>query len=579
MATSQKVDALFFSYYEDIDRWHNDYAPSASGPTGKPALLMDPEDPDGLSILARTARQCVSIDGGIHDFARYLSLAHSGHTADYRRFEAFSMTHLSGAYFESLARRNGFDVRHINHATRVDLERLGQAFEPRLVMFSTTFMTEVANVLDAMQHIRRAWPKATLVVGGLFLVELQKAVSERDFQRLLISFGAHAYVITPQGEASFLALLKGQGRALNELDLPGTWLREGRTFAPCSGEEPNLPIDDNWVRWDELEQGSLYHAVHTRTARSCAFVCSFCSYPANQGPLTLQSPETLEEELRRLERVGHVGSLIFTDDTFNVPPGRFKELCRVLARHDFQWYSFFRSQFADEETVRLMVDSGCQGAFLGYESLDDQVLKNMKKAVTRKAYERGTAMLKRHGIACHANFIIGFPGDKRENTLTAMRFLDEHGIEFFNATPWYCSPATPIWSEREAYGVEGAYYRWKHDTMAVEEAIELEDWCRTATKHSVWMSELGARNFWTELFLYSNGCSVHDAQRMVRTFNQHIGRELTSAALAADCDFAWLGQRLRELNFPSPPGEQYYQPAQAAVTSKLKETEGGWNLG
>ena len=409
-----------------------------------------------------------------------------------------------------------------------------------------------------MQHLRRAWPGVPIVVGGLFLVELEKSVSAAQFQALLRTFGAEAYVVSALGEAALSRILERGPDGLEGLELPATWIRAGRGYALCTEAEPGLPIDEHYVRWDELRPDGLYHAVHTRTARSCAFECAFCSYPANQGALTLAAPETLERELEHMARSG-VRSIVFTDDTFNVPMPRFRKLVDVLAKFDFRWYSYFRCQYADEDLVARMVDSGCAGAFLGFESLDDAVLKNMNKAATYKSYARGTEVLKRHGVPCHANFIIGFPGDRPENAETMVRFVDDHGIEFYNATPWFCSPATPIAAQKERFGIEGDYYRWRHDTMDSDQAVDLEDWAVCRAKESVWMSELAGRNFWTELFLYANGLTAPEAQRAVRTFNRFVGRDRRASDAALDPEVAWLRRLLLEKRFPAPAGAEAYR--------------------
>ena len=562
---SVTCDALFLSYYEDVDRWHNDYAPSASGPTGSPAKLMDPSAPGGRTILPRTARQAVSLDGGVHDLARFFSYAAHGDTREYRRYDSFSIGHLSGKYYESLGKRHGFHIRHENHVNRVDLERLGQTVKPRWVMLSSTFMTETAHVMDAMQHLRRAFPDVPIVVGGLFLVEVEKSVSPRDFQRLLLSFRADVYAVTPLGEAAFLSLLQADGENLGALTLPGSWVKVGARFVKSDAPEPGLPIDDHYVRWDQLDQSNLYHTTHTRTARSCAFACSFCSYPANQGPLTLSNPETLRLELQHLERSGRIKSLVFTDDTFNVPMPRFKELCRVLKDFDVNWYSYFRSQFADDETVDLMVEAGCKGVFLGYESIDDKVLKNMRKAVNRKAYERGTAYLRDAGLMMHANFIVGFPGDRSESVQEVLDFVDEYKVDSYYVSAWFCSPATPIAQEKERFGIEGQYLRWSHDTMDSDEAMELEEWAIDRAEHSVWSSDLGGRSFWSMLHLVENGLSKEEARRALKTFAVRAGRNHSKCDVDAAQDFQWLRARLAQAKFPVPPGiENFRPPADAA---------------
>ncbi|MEO0652756.1 MAG: radical SAM protein [Planctomycetota bacterium] len=269
-----------------------------------------------------------------------------------------------------------------------------------------------------------------------------------------------------------------------------------------------------------------------------------------------------------MRRTG-IRSIVFSDDTFNVPMPRFRELVDVLSKFDFRWYSYFRSQFADDDIVARMVDSGCAGAFLGFESVDDKVLKNMNKAATRKAYSRGTTILKRHGIPCHANFIIGFPGDVPENTQTSLDFVDEHGIEFFNMTPWFCSPATPIAKRKDEFGVVGEYYRWRHDTMDSDTAMDLEEWAMAQRTESVWITELGARNFWTELFLYTNGVDTDQARRAISVFNRFVGRDTRSASLEADADVAWLRRLLREKAFPEVAGNEHYRQPPAPVSSPV----------
>lgn len=576
METKVQTDALFLSYYEDIDRWHNDFAPSTSGPTGSPARLVPMDAAGGKSILSRTARQSASVDGGVHDLARFFSIAAYGDTREYRRFDSFSIGHLSGKYYESLAVRAGYSVRHLNHVSRVDIERLGQTVEPRWVMLSSTFMTETAHVMDAMQHLRRAFPDTPIVVGGLFLVEVEKSVSPRDFQRLLLSLRADVYAVTPLGEEAFLSLLGAGDRGLSELRLPGCWVKDGARFVKSDALEPGISIDENYVRWDELDASGLYHVTHTRTARSCAFKCSFCSYPANQGALTLSEPETLRAELQHMKRSGKIDTIVFTDDTFNVPMTRFKELCRVLAEFDFRWYSYFRSQFADQETVDLMVASGCDGVFLGFESLDDRVLKNMHKAVNRRAYERGTEFVKNAGLMTHANFITGFPGDVPENVQKAIDFVDAFEVDTYYFTPWFCSPATPIAKMRERFGIEGDFFRWSHDTMNSDQAMALEDWAPGKAKHSVWMTDLGARGFWSMVQMRANGLSVDDARRAVSVFNQHVGIDTPRSEVEASTEFQWLRRRLGDARFPDPPGADLYRggPALEALSERVNTAEG-----
>jgi p-methyltransferase len=351
-------------------------------------------------------------------------------------------------------------------------------------------------------------------------------------------------VVTPQGEAVLLELLKRGSRQaiLSGTRLPSTFVVEGHTVhAPPTLLDPPTPMADTFIRWQEdVPAEHLYHTVHTRTARSCAFVCAFCNFPVNQGPLTLMPLDAFEQELRQLSACRSVKSLIFTDDTFNVPQKRFKELCKVLAKFDFSWYSFFRPQFADAETVELMKAAHCDAVFLGIESADDRILKNMNKAATVATFKKGIAELQKHGIRMHANFIVGFPGETEQTARKLVGFLDETGIEFFTLAPFYFVPSTPIAQRKAEFGLEGLFENWTHDTMSSVEAFALAESMRTQPKYAVHAPELAANNFWTQILLYTNGFSTSETQFLFRTYNRHLGADLASGAYRESPEYAEL---------------------------------------
>src|SRR6185369_17679031 len=175
----------------------------------------------------------------------------------------------------------------------------------------------------------------------------------------------------------------------------------------------NNSLDDYAVNWLDFADERLGQTIQTRTARSCAFSCSFCNYPARAGKLTLASLETIEKELDSLARLGYIKNLVFIDDTFNVPLPRFKEICRLMIEKNYQfnWFSYFRCSNSDEEAIDLLARSGCKGVFLGIESGSPTILKNMNKAATVEKYERGIELLHQYGVLTFASFILGFPGE------------------------------------------------------------------------------------------------------------------------------------------------------------------------
>jgi radical SAM family protein len=549
----EAIDALFLPFYVNVDRWHNDEAgeappPSVARTRATLSALDDAEwMKDEVDLL---------IEGRPYDFSRYLSWARYGTTSEWARYDPFNMTLLSGSYYLSLLHRHGFRVRVANVASRQNLPALAERFEPRYVLLSTTLLFDAAErdvIPQAVRQIRRAFPGAIVVLGGLMLVSYEKNAGGHGFEGTLLHYGADAYVVTPRGEAPLLEMLRRQ--SLQELadDPPAcTYVRrDGRMQPPPARLEPDLGIEDGYIRWSALPQtGHLYHTVHTRTARSCAFACAFCEYPVNQGPLTTISAEALDRELSELKALGSVRSLVFTDDTFNVPLRRFKELLRVLARYDFEWYSFFRPQYADAETAELMQAAHCRAVFAGLESVDDQVLKNMHKVATADAYRRGLEQLKKRGIEVHANFIVGFPGETEASARKIGSFLVEMDIEFCTVCVWSYIPSTPIAARKAEFGIEGWGLDWKHNTMSSQEAQTVARQVIGEQKRSVHNSVRGEA--WTEFLLYANGFTVDEVKLAISSFNRGLGRDNTEAALRASPDFAALRAVLERRPMPAP---------------------------
>ena len=553
MSSPRPIDALFISYFEDVDLWHNDHLrdSSVASVTG----LREDQDHSGTDLTpeGRRLRQSVSLDGNLYNLPRFLSLVRYGTTAEYPRYHAFAATQLLGSYFRSLLGPLGYEVAHVNALHRESVEDLASQVAPKYIMLSTSFLAETARITDACQRLRAAFPGASIIVGGLVLLELHHSLNPIALKHMFNAWGADAYVVSANGVTAVLEALKRDPKDLASLTLKDVFVKRNGEYGEAGDEvEVPYPLDENPILWSRLAPESLHSAVITRTARSCAYSCAFCTFPVLQGALETSSPTTFARELDELTANGKVKSLLFTDDTFNIPPKRFKELCSVLKDYDFEWYSFFRAQHCDAETARLMKESGCQTVFLGVESLDNGVLKNMHKVSTREKVERGVGHLKDNGIACHANFIIGYPGDRPEYTQRIVPFLDRFEIEFFCVGPYSHSPTAPIDREREAYGLEGNYWRWKHNTMDVAQAIDLERELLEAPKHSVFFSEIAHDTFWGEAILQSGGFTVEEVRLAGSVYNQLAGTDTSIESAQALARETGLARLLEQRTLPSP---------------------------
>jgi radical SAM superfamily enzyme YgiQ (UPF0313 family) len=246
----------------------------------------------------------------------------------------------------------------------------------------------------------------------------------------------------------------------------------------------------------------------------------------------------------------------FIDDTFNVPPKRFKEILRMMIknRYRFQWHSHFRCQFLDGEMIELMKESGCAGVFLGIESGNNQILKNMNKSVTIEEYLTGISLLKENDILTNGSFIIGFPGETHHTVRDTVQFIKESGIDFYRAQLWYCDPVTPIWQQREKYHIKGESFEWRHHTMDSREAADLIDEIFLSVDEPIWVPQFNFE-FDAVFQLMERNISLEQIKQFIKTFNKGVKIKLQDTG-QKEIDF----DIIRQLKKACQPNHSFKEP-------------------
>jgi p-methyltransferase len=268
-------------------------------------------------------------------------------------------------------------------------------------------------------------------------------------------------------------------------------------------------INSTLIDFEDVKPGDV---VHIRTARSCAFKCSFCSYPTIAGDLALMDIENAVDTVRRAKEAG-AGALFFVDDTFNVPQERFAILLDRLIEEkiNLPWYSFLRCQFVDEPLVEKMRRSGCQGVFLGIESGSDKILKNMTKGSATKFYGPGIQWLKNNGITTVGSFVVGFPGETQATIGETREFIERSGLDFYFLQPFYYLHHTPIHKLADKYKLIGQGLNWSHETMAAPEACASLDKMFLEIKNSIFVNP--DYTLWEIAYLRSKGMDLPSIRR------------------------------------------------------------------
>jgi radical SAM superfamily enzyme YgiQ (UPF0313 family) len=230
-----------------------------------------------------------------------------------------------------------------------------------------------------------------------------------------------------------------------------------------------------------------------------------------------------------------VRDVIFIDDTFNVPFPRFKDICRMMIRNrfGFRWVSFFRCSSCDEEALDLMKESGCLGVYLGIESGDTQILRNMHKFARIERYRESIAKMSERGILSLASMIIGFPGETGETVQRSIDFLNAAKPSFYNVQIYYHDTQAPIEKRRHEFDITGSGYSWRHSTMDWQEAIELKEKMIREVRYSLQLPLYGF-SIWTVPYLLQNGLSMDQILDFTRFANSVSHAEIRGEAVDLD---------------------------------------------
>jgi len=190
----------------------------------------------------------------------------------------------------------------------------------------------------------------------------------------------------------------------------------------------------------------LYPFVSLYTTRGCPAQCTFCLWPQTLSghPWRKRSADDVAQEMAKaIEYWPNVREFFFDDDTFNIQKARTIELCAKLKPLNFTWSCTSRVT-TDYETLQAMKEAGCRLLIVGYESGDQQILKNIKKGATIERARQITKDCHKLGLVIHGDFIMGLPGETRATIDNTIKFAKELDVETIQVSVAHAYPGTEL---------------------------------------------------------------------------------------------------------------------------------------
>ena len=264
---------------------------------------------------------------------------------------------------------------------------------------------------------------------------------------------------------------------------------------PRYSAESSHPIQDGTLPDRSIFGRRHYLPVHLmQFSRGCRYRCDYCAISTYFAAThhTRQPAEVVEE-------IKAAGSrwVFFVDDNLICNKDAAKELFRALIPLRIHWVSQGTvDMLADDELMDLMMRSGCLGHVIGFESLSDGSLREMRKGVNRRfapdQYREAIRRIRRWGLQVWAAMTLGHDTDTLESIEAACNWTINTKFTFAAYNILMPYPATPLYhrlagQDRLLY--DGQW--WLHDdyrfnyaafkptTMTADQLTQAGFTCRT----------------------------------------------------------------------------------------------------
>jgi len=395
-----------------------------------------------------------------------------------RHYSLANTVTLNGIYLYQYLRARGYDPIIVqNYATAGFPELLEEP--PLAVCVSSNFIF-MNDINEMARLIKAVSPRVPVIAGGMLVKKVLNA-GERFSDRTLDFVGGFrghvdVFVVETNGEATLVKLLAALRRGRDISTVPNLAYFNGQGRMVFTAREAEaIHMDQTAIAWDRIPEGYLRNILPVNSSRGCSYRCRFCTYHWLFPEVHYKSMDVLKEELRRIDALGCVKHVRFTDDNFTASKVRMKAVLEMMIAQGFgfTWSSFARASALTPELVELMRRSGCEFVDLGLESGSQTILDRMDKRLRKEQSFKAVEMLNDHGIEGRGSFIVGYPGETVDTFSETLEFINESGLPYYHPYLFYYTGNTLVHQDREALGLRGLGLAWRHDTMDSVEASRL----------------------------------------------------------------------------------------------------------
>lgn len=316
-------------------------------------------------------------------------------------------------------------VRDLRHERELEPALAGHDL---LLMNVRSYTFPIARA--AAEAFKRVNPAGTVIVGGMHATVAPGEMEEvAAFDRICVGPAESTIVDLVRDPGGHPRRVQGRGSRSME-DWP--WI-DRRLWPRAAADDRTWPLEPE-CGWGPGPVATIL------TSRVCPWRCSFCNEASYIAAMGRRSPESVVDELNRVDREhGPIGSVVIHDSMFFQQPAWLERWLDVYPRRARRRWPYWAAARAD--TVRrwpdlftaLVRETNWSTISIGFESGSDRVLRILNKECTAEDNLFCIELLNRLGDEAvargeeqpkfWANIMLGVPGETREDAFETMRMV------------------------------------------------------------------------------------------------------------------------------------------------------------
>ncbi|MGE4158922.1 MAG: radical SAM protein [Planctomycetota bacterium] len=314
-------------------------------------------------------------------------------------------------------------------------------FQPDMLVVSITTPT-LDRDMEILAEAKRLKPSIITVAKGAHFLKEAKGVLEQYPQLDAAIRGENEVSI---GEIATMER-RDWGRIL------------GLTWRSPRGveENPDRPYVENLDEMPFPARHLIRNELYTRpdvgrplavldTQRGCPARCVYCLVASVSGrEIRTRSPESVVAEVEECVNRHGIRDFLFKADTFTWNKDWVIKTCQLIIEKklDIAWICNSRVDTLCDERLTVMKKAGCYAIGFGIESINPEILKEIKKGASVRATHEAVRLCRKHKVKSYGYFMIGFPSDTEETVKESIEFSRKAGIDFIDFYIAYPFPGT-----------------------------------------------------------------------------------------------------------------------------------------